>query len=155
MKVLIPFLGKTRETYLDAGIRDYAGRLGRFATVDLPVLRERHHRKEPDEVIKAAEAAQLMEQAAAAPLRVALDPQGKIPDSEELAALLTQWEDQGIGTVCFLIGGHLGLHRLVLDQAHLTLSLSRLTFTHEMTRLILLEQLYRAWTIKAGHKYHK
>jgi 23S rRNA (pseudouridine1915-N3)-methyltransferase len=68
---------------------------------------------------------------------------------------LTQWERQGIGTVCFLIGGHLGLHRSVLDRAEQALSLSRLTFTHEMTRLILLEQLYRACTIKAGHKYHK
>lgn len=155
MRVLIPFLGKTREAYLDAGIRDYAGRLGRFATVELPVLRERHGRRDPDEVIKAAEATQLLEQAATAPLRIALDPGGKSPDSEELAGLLTQWEDQGINTVCFLIGGHLGLHRSVLDHVHLTLSLSRLTFTHEMTRLILLEQLYRAWTIKAGHKYHK
>jgi 23S rRNA (pseudouridine1915-N3)-methyltransferase len=155
VKFLIPFLGKTREAYLDAGIRDYAGRLSRFTTVEMPVLRERYGRRDPDEVIKAAEAAQLLEQAAAVSFRVALDPGGKTPDSEELARLLTQWEDQGIGTACFLIGGHLGLHRSVLDQAHLTLSLSRLTFTHEMTRLILLEQLYRAWTIKAGHKYHK
>lgn len=155
MKILIPFLGKTKEAYLDAGIRDYAGRLSRFAAVDLPVLRERHSRKDPDEVIKTIEAGLLLEQAAAANLRVALDPGGKTPDSFELAAMLTQWEDQGLGTVCFLIGGHLGLHRSVLDQAQVTLSLSRLTFTHEMTRLILLEQLYRAWTIKAGHKYHK
>lgn len=155
MKILIPFLGKTKEGYLDAGIRDYAGRLGRFATVELPVLRERHGRKDPDETIKTFEAGQLLEQAATANLRVALDPGGKTPDSFALAEMLTQWEDQGMGTVCFLIGGHLGLHRSVLDQAQVTLSLSRLTFTHEMTRLILLEQLYRAWTIKAGHKYHK
>jgi 23S rRNA (pseudouridine1915-N3)-methyltransferase len=155
MKLLIPFLGKTRESYLDAGIRDYAGRLSRFAVVDLPVLRERCHRKDADDVIKRAEAGQLLEQAQAANIRVALDPQGATPDSEELAALLTKWEEQGAATVCFLIGGHLGLHPSVLEQANLRLSLSRLTFTHEMTRLILLEQLYRAWTIKAGHKYHK
>ena len=155
MKFLIPFVGKTKESYLDAGIRDYAGRLGRFAEVDLPVLRERHGRKDADEVVKAAEAVLLLEQAASAGYRVALDPGGKSSDSEELASLLTQWERQGIGTVCFLIGGHLGLHRSVLDRAEQALSLSRLTFTHEMTRLILLEQLYRACTIKAGHKYHK
>jgi 23S rRNA (pseudouridine1915-N3)-methyltransferase len=155
MKFLIPFIGKTREPYLDAGIRDFAGRLGRFAVVDLPVLRERSSRKDPDEVIKAAEAGLLLEQAASAGLRVALDPGGKSHDSEELAGLLTQWENRGISSICFLIGGHLGLHRSVLDHADLTLSLSRLTFTHEMTRLIVLEQLYRACTIKAGHKYHK
>jgi len=155
MRFLIPLLGKTRESYLDAGIRDYAGRLGRFATVDLPVLKERHSRKEPDEVVKHNDALLLLEQAQSAGLRVALDPRGKAPDSEELAGLLTGWEDQGIATVCFLIGGHLGLHQSVLAQAELHLSLSRLTFTHEMTRLLLLEQLYRACTIKAGHKYHK
>ena len=155
MRVLIPFLGKTKESYLDAGIRDYAGRLGRFAPVELPVLRERHNRKEPDETIKLIEAGQLLEQAQGANILVALDPNGSEPDSEQLAALLTKWEDQGTATICFLIGGFLGLHQSVLDQAGYTLSLSRLTFTHEMSRLILLEQLYRAWTIKAGHKYHK
>jgi 23S rRNA (pseudouridine1915-N3)-methyltransferase len=155
MKFLIPFVGKTKEPYLDAGIRDYAGRLGRFVAVDLPVLKERHGRKDPDEMVKAAEAALLLEQTTSVGLCVALDPGGQSPDSEGLASLLTQWEDQGVGTVCFLIGGHLGLHRSVLARANVALSLSRLTFTHEMTRLILLEQLYRACTIKAGHKYHK
>ncbi len=155
MKFLIPLLGKTKEAYIEAGIRDYAGRLGRFATVAMPVLKERHSHKDADEVVKGHDAELLLEQAATAGLRIALDPSGKSPDSEELAALLTGWEDRGIGTVCFFIGGHLGLHRSVLEQVDLILSLSRLTFTHEMTRLILLEQLYRACTIKAGHKYHK
>ena len=155
MKFLIPLLGKTRESYLEAGIRDYTGRLSRFAAVELPVLKERYSRKDPDEVVKMHDAALLLEQAGTAGLRVALDPAGQKPDSEELAGLLTNWENQGVGTVCFLIGGHLGLHRSVLGQADVILSLSRLTFTHEMTRLILLEQLYRACTIKAGHKYHK
>ena len=86
---------------------------------------------------------------------MALDPAGRTPDSAELAALLTAWEDRGAHTICFLIGGHLGLHHSVLARADLTLSLSRLTFTHELTRLILLEQLYRACTIRAGHNYHK
>ena len=155
MKFLVPLLGKTREPYLDAGIRDYAARLGRFATVELPVLKERHSRREADEVVKGHDAALLLEQATAAGLRVALDPSGRMASSEELAQWLAQWERRGIATICFLIGGHLGLHRSVLEQADLILSLSRLTFTHEMTRLLLLEQLYRAWTIKAGHNYHK
>ena len=155
MKFRIPFLGKTRKSYLDVGIRDYAGRLSRFAAVELPVLKERHSHKDPDEVIKSHDAALLLEQAGDAGLRIALDPAGKLPSSEELAHLLTGWEDRGISTVCFFIGGHLGLHHSVLERADMILSLSPLTFTHEMTRLILLEQLYRACTIKAGHKYHK
>jgi 23S rRNA (pseudouridine1915-N3)-methyltransferase len=155
MKLLVPLIGKTKESYLDAGIRDYAGRLARFVTVDMPVLRERHSRTNADEVVKAAEAALLLEQAASAQLCVALDPNGVEQTSQELAGLLSRWEQQGIGTLCFLIGGHLGLHASVLDRTHMRLSLSRLTFTHEMSRLILLEQLYRAYTIKAGGKYHK
>lgn len=155
MRLLVPLLGKTREPYLEAGIRDYANRLGRFAMVDLPVLKERHSRRDADEVVKGHDATLLLEQAAPAGLRVALDPAGCMVSSEELADLLVQWENRGLATVCFLIGGHLGLHRSVLAQADLVLSLSRMTFTHEMTRLILLEQLYRAWTIKAGHNYHK
>jgi len=155
MRFLIPLIGKTREPYLDAGIRDYANRLNHFVPVILPVLRERHGRREPDEAIKAAEAAQLLEQAAVANLCVALDPGGISHDSHELAGLLTQWDERGIGVVCFLIGGHLGLHPSVLARANLVMSLSRLTFTHEMTRLVLLEQLYRACTIRAGQKYHK
>ena len=155
MKFLIPLLGKTKEQYIEAGMRDYAGRLSRFVAVELPVLKERHHRKDPGTIIKSAEAAQLLEAAASAGFRVALDPAGKMPDSEGLAGMIRAWETQGIGTIGFLIGGYLGLHTPVVEQADLVLSLSRLTFTHEMTRLILLEQLYRACTIKAGHKYHK
>lgn len=155
MKLLIPLLGKTRETYLEAGIRDYATRLSRFVAVEMPVLKERHHRKEADEVVKVAEAAQLLEYNTLGGFCVALDPNGTTMDSEGLAKVFTRWDHQGIGTVCFFIGGHLGLHRSVLQRADLTLSLSRLTFTHELTRLLLLEQLYRACTIKAGHNYHK
>lgn len=155
MKLLIPLLGKTRERYLEEGIQDFAGRLSRFAAVEMPVLRDRHSRHDPDEVIRSQEAELLLTQAAGASLVVALDPGGSQPDSLALAGFLTAWEDQGLATICFLIGGHLGLHPSVLNRSGLVISLSRLTFTHEMTRLILLEQLYRAWTIKAGHKYHK
>lgn len=155
MKLVIPLLGKTREAYLDAGIRDYATRLGRFVAVEMPVVKERHHRREADELVKAAEAAQLLAFSATAGFCVGLDPKGTTMDSEDLAKVFTRWNHQGIGTVCFLVGGHLGLHPSVLQRADLRLSLSRLTFTHELTRLILVEQLYRACTIKAGHRYHK
>jgi len=155
MKFLIPLLGKTKTTYLDAGVRDYAIRLQRFANVELPVLKDRYNRRESDAVIKALEAELLLEQSHSASFRVALDPGGQSLQSEELAILLDNWENRGITTICFWIGGHLGLHQSLLKQADMLLSLSRLTFTHEMTRVILLEQLYRACTIKAGHNYHK
>jgi 23S rRNA (pseudouridine1915-N3)-methyltransferase len=75
--------------------------------------------------------------------------------SEELAGQIKRWEMQGQKCVSFLIGGPLGFAPSVLAKADLLLSLSPMTFTHEMTRLLLLEQLYRAYTINAGEKYHK
>lgn len=155
MKFIVPLLGKTAQSYLDAGIRDYAGRLSRFVTLEMPLLKDRHGRKDPGEVLKTAEAGQFLTYMESAGFCVALDPRGQTIDSEALATLITGWQDRGIGSVCFLIGGPVGLHQSLLDRADCTLSLSALTFTHEMARLILLEQLYRAWTIKAGQKYHK
>ncbi len=154
MKFVFLFVGRTRERYLDAGIRDYAGRLARFVKVEIRVVKERHAHRGPDEQIRLQDAEQLLARTDRG-LVVALDGSGRQPDSGELARMVTGWEDRGVRQVFFLVGGHLGLHRSVLERADLVLSLSRLTFTHEMARLILLEQLYRAWTIKAGHNYHR
>lgn len=154
MKFFIPFLGKTKESYLEQGIRDYAERLGRYLPVEIKVLKE-PGKNEPDTVLMAREAELLLAQAAGASLIVALDPAGREQTSEELAAVLADWENRGLHTICFLIGGHLGLDERVRRQARQLWSLSRLTFTHEMSRFILIEQLYRACSIKAGHKYHK
>lgn len=155
MKFEFFFLGKTREKYLDAAIKDYADRLSRYVPVEIIVLKEKHSRRNPDEALKRNDAALLLEQVGSTSYCVVLDPGGQQPDSEQLAAVLGKWEDQGRQSICFLIGGHLGLHSSVLERADMTLSLSSLTFTHEMTRFILLEQLYRACSIKAGHNYHK
>jgi 23S rRNA (pseudouridine1915-N3)-methyltransferase len=73
----------------------------------------------------------------------------------KLAARIENWEMQGQKKITFVIGGPLGLSPAILEKADLILSLSPMTFTHEMVRLLLLEQLYRACTIKAGEKYHK
>ena len=155
MKISIPFLGKTKERYLDQAIEDYTGRLRRYVPLEIKVLKCRYGKNDADQVIMAREAEQLLGHATSASLTVVLDPTGLEQTSEEIAATLAAWEDRGIQTLCFLIGGHLGLDEQVRWQADHIWSLSRLTFTHEMTRFILLEQLYRAYSIKAGHNYHK
>jgi len=86
---------------------------------------------------------------------VVLDPGGRQLSSEEFAGMVENWEGQGRQVVSFIIGGPDGLSPAVIARADLLLSLSRMTFTHEMARLLLLEQLYRAYSIKAGTKYHK
>jgi 23S rRNA (pseudouridine1915-N3)-methyltransferase len=87
-------------------------------------------------------------------LVVALDVRGDVLDSPGLARLLSAWETAGHSHLCFIVGGAYGLSQEVLQRAHRRLSLSSLTFTHDMSRLILMEQLYRAYSIKAGSPYH-
>ena len=155
MKFVFLFLGKTREGYLDQGIRDYAKRLNRYVRLEIKILKDKHAKNDSDRVIMASEAELLLARSDSSSLTVALDPRGREYDSQELATVLEGWENRGLQTITFLIGGYLGLDKKVLDHADLTWSLSRLTFTHEITRFILLEQLYRACSIKAGHNYHK
>ncbi|WP_446010149.1 23S rRNA (pseudouridine(1915)-N(3))-methyltransferase RlmH [Candidatus Electrothrix sp.] len=154
MKITIPFLGKTKEKYLNQAIQDYAERLQRYLPLDIKILKSKHAKNDVPQIIMAKEAEQLLTHAASSSLVVALDPTGREQISEEIATALENWENRGIQTLCFLIGGHLGLDQQVCQRADQIWSLSRLTFTHEMTRFILLEQLYRACSIKAGHNYH-
>ena len=154
MKFVFLFLGKTSEGYLDSGIKDYAQRLGRLVPVEIIVLRDKVPKSLPDDQFKQKEAEQLLHACRDTSCLVALDARGKAVDSESLANLISDWEDRGLKTIHFIIGGHLGLHPEVLAKANLILSLSQMTFTHEMVRLILLEQLYRGCMIKSGRKYH-
>ena len=154
MKFIIPFLGKTREAYIEEGIQDYSKRLSRFVEVEIPVLKNKVSSSIPDEKLKLCEAKLLADKIKTPSFVVAREATGKTKNSPQMAELIEDWENQGVQLVYFLIGGHLGLHVDVLKQADLTLSLSKLTFTHEMSRLFLLEQLYRAWMIKSGQKYH-
>ena len=159
MKILLPFLGKTKEQYLGAGIDDYAGRLRRYAQLDLPVLKEKKNATKEDTARQQTEEGQILlgslPQLGGATKVVALAPTGQQLSSEELADLLCRWEDQGVREIAFLIGGPTGLAPELVQKADYVLSLSRMTFTHEMARLLVLEQLYRAFSIKAGTGYHK
>ena len=154
MKFIFPFLGKTREEYLDAGIRDYVKRLSRFVQVEILVLKSRSPKSIPDMVFKQQEAELLIDKINSPSYVIAFDTKGQEVDSPGLARLVEDWEQNGLHTIYFLVGGHLGLHEDILKKADLVLSLSQLTFTHEMSRLLLMEQMYRAWTIKTGQKYH-
>jgi len=155
LKIFFIFLGKTRQSYLEAAIEDYAARLRRYFPVELIVLKEKYHSNASDEVIKRAGAEQLLSRCGERGFKVALDPTGKQFDSPGLAREMKKIEERGLPEVYFLIGGHLGLDSRVIKSADLVWSLSRLTFTHEMSRVIVLEQLYRACTINGGQKYHK
>ncbi len=149
------FLGKTKEAYLAAGIADYAKRLAHYIGADIKVLKEKRAAKgEPENKLIDKEST-ILRQNVHGDYIVCLDRSGRQLDSLELAAQLGAWEMQGLKKITFIIGGPLGLSPDILQKADFVLSLSPMTFTHEITRLLLLEQLYRACTIRAGEKYHK
>lgn len=149
------FFGKPKAAYLAAGIDDFAGRLRHYAEISIKILKEQKGNDREATRVLAKEGEELLRQIAKGSYVVALDVEGRACSSEELAALITRWEEQGTNQVTFLIGGPLGLAPAVRERADLLLSLSRLTFTHDLARLLLMEQLYRACTIKAGTGYHK
>lgn len=147
-------VGKTREGFIRDGLAFYQKRLRPFLNLNLKSVRaEKEEGKLPLETIKAREGERLRAAVPAKNYLVALDPGGKELTSEEFAAWLNLREEDARG-LTFVIGGHLGLDAATLAQAQERLALSRFTLTHELSRLILLEQLYRAMTIKSGHPYH-
>ena len=155
MQIELIFLGKTKENYLAAGIEDFRGRLKRFAKVNIKVLKDVKPAGKPDSKIKDQEGDVLLSHLHKGTFLIALDPGGKEVNSGGLAKHLGNWRDSGRDHITLVLGGSLGLGGAVLDRANLILSLSKLTFTHEMARLIIMEQLYRAFNILTGTGYHK
>ncbi|MBM4288854.1 MAG: 23S rRNA (pseudouridine(1915)-N(3))-methyltransferase RlmH [Deltaproteobacteria bacterium] len=155
MQLIIMMVGKTRSAFIQEGMDFYRKRLQFYHQVALVTVREEKPRKGlPPEQIKEKEAERLLDRFPKPGRIVVLEAGGREFTSEELAGWLAGMEQEAHTPVVFIIGGHLGLAASVLKMADHRLSLSRLTFTHELSRLILLEQLYRVATIKAGHPYH-
>jgi len=155
MKLEVLLLNKTKESYLQQGLLDYQTRLKRFNPIELIEIKVKKLSTRSDSEIKSFESTLLDRRAAEGSYRIALDSSGQQLSSEKFASLLSELERSSVQIVTFIIGGPLGLADEQLRQADKILSLSAMTYTHDMTRLILLEQIYRAYTIKAGTRYHK
>jgi|UniRef100_A0A7C3Z2B2 23S rRNA (pseudouridine1915-N3)-methyltransferase len=154
LQVIIIMVGKTRRTFIQEGLAFYGKRLRPFFHLALQSVGEEKEGKNLSAaIIKGREGERLRGQIPSKSYTVALDPAGRECSTEEFAAWLARREEDG-RPLTFLIGGHLGLDEATLSQVHEKLALSRLTLTHELSRLVLLEQLYRAKTILLGHPYH-
>ncbi len=154
MKYEIFLLGKTKDSSLADGIHEYLKRLKHYTKIELTTLTCKKIQGS-EEIIKSKEAELLLHNIPPGSLIVALDSTGKQYSSEEFSQLISRWENAGARHVSVVIGGPLGLSTKLLYKANHKISLSKMTFTHDMVRLFFLEQLYRAYTIKAGEKYHK
>jgi 23S rRNA (pseudouridine1915-N3)-methyltransferase len=156
MKLELLFLGRTKEAYIAAGIKDFSERLGHFCPVTLTYLKGKGTVGKTDTEIMSMESSLFNSRIDNQNChRIALDPSGRQFTSEQLAAYLDNLIGRGVKKTVLVIGGPLGLAEEQRQAADLVLSLSAMTFTHDMTRLLLLEQLYRAFSIRAGTGYHK
>ena len=154
MKVTFIVIGRTTDSRIAALTEEYRQRLVHYLKFELVTVPELKNTKSlSEEQQKAEEGAQLLKQVPASAELILLDERGKEPRSVELADMIQKKMTTGRDVV-FAIGGPYGFSKAVYDRADALLSLSRLTFSHQMVRLFFVEQLYRAMTIVRGEPYH-
>ena len=154
MRLRLIWVGKTRNGHLRALADEYLKRLSRFARCEVVELRESSAAGE--RACLEEEGKRITGALASDALAVLLDVSGPTRwSSEELAARVEEWQTRSVREVTFVVGGHLGVSDEVRARADLRWSLSPLTLTHEMARVVLAEQLYRAYTIVRGVPYQK
>ena len=158
MKITLVTAGKIKEKYLTAGINEFLKRLGPFANVKIVEINEEKMKDNPSEAEKQQtlqqEGQRLLRQVPEGSYLFVLDVYGQQLSSEKLAAKLDSLALQGLSNITFLIGGAFGLSEEVRQAADFRLSFSPMTFTHQMIRLLLVEQIYRCFKINRGEKYH-
>lgn len=159
MKITILCVGKIKERYFADGIREYAKRLSRYCKLEIVEVADERtpdSATEAEELrIKAKEGERLKKYIREDAYVIALAIEGEQLDSVELSKKIEKLGIQGASHIIFVIGGSLGLDASVLKQANERLSFSKLTFPHQMMRMILLEQIYRSYRIMKGEPYHK
>ncbi|MDP8200512.1 MAG: 23S rRNA (pseudouridine(1915)-N(3))-methyltransferase RlmH [Candidatus Tenebribacter burtonii] len=154
MKIKITCLGKTKQKFIEEGIREYQKRITKYIKLDWQILSDvKLTGNKTIEVVKKQEALILEKNLPASSIIVVLDENGKEFSSEYFAKYLENKLLFGKDIV-FIIGGVYGLSDRILQKADIALSFSRFTFIHQMIRLLLIEQLYRSFTILKGKKYH-
>jgi 23S rRNA (pseudouridine1915-N3)-methyltransferase len=154
MKIKIIQVGKTKDKYLEEGINEYLKRLNAFYRIETITLKDvKSSKTYPPERCKKEESFQILSAISEGDAVICLDEHGKEKTSEEFSGTLSSLMDMG-RTVSFVIGGAYGIDKSILSRCELILSFSKMTFTHQMIRIFLLEQLYRAGCIIRGKEYH-
>lgn len=159
MKISIVCVGKIKEKYLTMAIDEYSKRLSRYCKleiIELPDEKTPENASLAEELqIKKKEGERILKNIKDSAYVIALAIEGKMLSSEELAQKMQELGVKGESHLVFVIGGSLGLDSDVLDRADYKLSFSKMTFPHQVMRMILLEQIYRGYRINCGEPYHK
>lgn len=159
MNIKIISVGKLKENYLTAGISEYVKRLGGYAKIQLIEVADE---KAPENLsesemmqVKEKEGERILAKIKDQEYVYALAIEGKNPSSESFAKQLDQLAVRGKSQFVFVIGGSLGLSRAVMNRSNTQISFGKMTYPHQLMRLILVEQIYRAFRINKGEPYHK
>ena len=159
MNITIVAVGKLKEKYLQQGIQEYMKRLSTYAKVQIVEVPDE---KAPEtlsdkdaERVKAREGERILAKISPEAYVITLEINGKMLTSEQLAEKIDELALYGKSKFVFVIGGSLGLGEAVMKRSNFALSFSKMTFPHQLMRLVLLEQVYRAWRINRGEPYHK
>ncbi|WP_138206408.1 23S rRNA (pseudouridine(1915)-N(3))-methyltransferase RlmH [Haloimpatiens lingqiaonensis] len=159
MNITIISVGKLKEKYLKMAIDEYSKRLSRYCKLDLievPDEKTPDNASEKEELsIKEKEGQAILKHIKDNMYVVALDLKGKMISSEELSNFIGDCTLGGSSHIAFIIGGSLGLSQEILKRANYKLCFSKMTFPHQLFRVMLLEQIYRAFRIRSGEPYHK
>ena len=159
MNISIVTVGKLKEKYLKMGIDEYLKRLTAYAKVEVIEVADEKAPEELSELemiqVKQKEGERILGKISQDTYVIALAINGKMQSSEELADTLDKLATYGKSKIAFIIGGSLGLSEEVLKRSNEQLSFSKMTFPHQLMKLILIEQIYRAFRINRGEPYHK
>ena len=159
MKITIISVGKIKEKYFVDAINEYSKRLSKYCKLNIVEVKDEKTKENAsvteEDIVKETEGKRILEKISDSSKVIALAIEGVEYDSVELAKQLESYRLSGTSDLTFIIGGSLGLHKSVLDRADLKLSFSKMTFPHQMMRVILLEQIYRSFRIINNEPYHK
>lgn len=159
MKVTILSVGKIKEKFYTEAVGEYSKRLSRYCRLEIIQVADEKTTENCSEaeadIVKQKEAKRLLAKVPDDAYVITLEINGKQIDSVELAEKINKLGISGISHIVFIIGGSLGLHGLVSERADYSLSFSKMTFPHQLMRVILLEQLYRSYRIINNQPYHK
>lgn len=154
MKILLITIGDNEDKYLTTGFELYTKRLQHYASFDTITIPSKKNKSNSKEAAMQAEAKETQKKLTASDLILLLDEKGKEYTSVEFANQVQKYLNMPGKRMVFIIGGPYGFAPEIKERAHQTLSLSKMTFNHQMAKLFFLEQLYRAMTILKGEPYH-
>lgn len=159
MNITVISVGKLKEKYLRQAIEEYAKRLSRYCKLNIIELTDEQTPEnasaKDEQIIKDKEGERILNNIKDSMYVIALDLKGKMLTSEEFSSFIDDCGVRGNSNLCFVIGGSLGISTNVIKRANYSLCFSKMTFPHQLFRVMLLEQIYRAFRISNGEPYHK